>query len=403
MANKYWVGGGSSVNWNATGNTNWSLSSGGANNAAIPTSADTVIFDGVGANANGSSNINVAFTIISINQTGFSGTLQANQPLTVTGNPVTLSATATYTGTFGTLTLTGAGTTNLVSNGKIWTAGMTISGGGTKNLIDNWTVNGLVTVGTGTNTMNGNTLVMKNGISNTNGHIQGTTLLDLQGGTWQTATTHIIYNNMWLNGNITIGGGGGNVTYNTGTLTYVSGTITVTAVNLITAGATFDTGPTVVWNNITVNGSGTLTLLSVLRGESITMGTVSVVFAGTAGFDINSLNCNSASAQTVTLQAAVQYEIWESMSICQCRLGSNITVTSSSASIKAKIFFNHIGWAGNVTICDVMANFTRIDADTTSISIPGFYSRSINTWNGTVTDCINVNRYSDFKPVAALF
>ncbi|MDD4601233.1 MAG: Hint domain-containing protein [Negativicutes bacterium] len=45
-ASRYWVGGGSSTNWNATGDTNWSGTSGDKlNKASVPTSSDDVIFD----------------------------------------------------------------------------------------------------------------------------------------------------------------------------------------------------------------------------------------------------------------------------------------------------------------------------------------------------------------------
>ena len=43
MANKFWVGG--TGTWDATTTTNWSLTSGGAGGAAVPTSADAVIID----------------------------------------------------------------------------------------------------------------------------------------------------------------------------------------------------------------------------------------------------------------------------------------------------------------------------------------------------------------------
>ena len=43
MATYYWVGG--TGNWDATTTTNWSLSSGGAGGAGVPTSADNVIFN----------------------------------------------------------------------------------------------------------------------------------------------------------------------------------------------------------------------------------------------------------------------------------------------------------------------------------------------------------------------
>ena len=44
-AARYWVGGGLNANWDVTGPTNWSTTSGGPNNAAVPTTADTVYFD----------------------------------------------------------------------------------------------------------------------------------------------------------------------------------------------------------------------------------------------------------------------------------------------------------------------------------------------------------------------
>src|SRR3989344_2709650 len=47
-ASRYWVGGGSSVNWDATSNTNWGSASNTQDNASVPTSADDVFFDGVG-------------------------------------------------------------------------------------------------------------------------------------------------------------------------------------------------------------------------------------------------------------------------------------------------------------------------------------------------------------------
>lgn len=43
MATRYWVGG--SGTWNTSSTTNWSATTGGANGASVPTSADDVIFD----------------------------------------------------------------------------------------------------------------------------------------------------------------------------------------------------------------------------------------------------------------------------------------------------------------------------------------------------------------------
>ena len=80
-ADRYWVGGGSGTNWTDAGNTNWSATSGGANNATVPTTTDNVYFD---ANSGvGTSVISANITIRSINCTGYAGTLQHNAAVTL--------------------------------------------------------------------------------------------------------------------------------------------------------------------------------------------------------------------------------------------------------------------------------------------------------------------------------
>ena len=122
MANRYWVGG--TANWDGTAGTKWSATSGGAGGASVPTSADDVFFD---ANS-GASTVTISTGntgALSINCTGFTGTLAGTAALTVSGS-VTLVAgmTVTYNGT---LTLNGTGT--LTSAGK--TLGpVTVSGSG---------------------------------------------------------------------------------------------------------------------------------------------------------------------------------------------------------------------------------------------------------------------------------
>lgn len=77
MADRYWVGGGSSANWAATGNTNWGTASNTQDNAAEPTAADDVFFDGVGT---GAANCTIAANAVcrSINCTGYTNTITQN-------------------------------------------------------------------------------------------------------------------------------------------------------------------------------------------------------------------------------------------------------------------------------------------------------------------------------------
>ncbi len=149
MADRYWVGGGASTNWDATGNTNWSATSGGSNNASVPTTGDNVVFNG--SSGAGTSVMNVALSLNSFDCNGFTGTLTHNAlTLTITGNDAgslngvtfrlasgmtytaaSQSRIVTFTATSGTSTITTAGKTlgALVLNGA----------GGTFSLGDNLT------------------------------------------------------------------------------------------------------------------------------------------------------------------------------------------------------------------------------------------------------------------------
>jgi hypothetical protein len=126
VANRYWVGGGSSENWNATGPTNWSGTSGGSNDATVPGTTDNVFFDdnsGVG-----NSVISANITIESLDCEGYTGTLTHNNGVNLTVGHLTVGSVVreiifttemTYTliGT-PTLTITGYGTFTLTTGGK---------------------------------------------------------------------------------------------------------------------------------------------------------------------------------------------------------------------------------------------------------------------------------------------
>jgi len=95
MASRYWVGGGSSTDWAATGNTNWSATSGGANNASVPTTSDDVFFD---ANSGaGPAVINAAANCLSATFTGFTGTLTHNAFTWTIVKSLTMVSGMTYT------------------------------------------------------------------------------------------------------------------------------------------------------------------------------------------------------------------------------------------------------------------------------------------------------------------
>jgi hypothetical protein len=159
---RYWRGG--TGTWDATTTTNWSVSSGGAGGASVPTSADAVVFDSL-SNA-------TAYTVtctatqlrcasLSMSAPGSSGNLTwtGTAPLAIHGN-VTLSSirfTRTYTGT---ITLSGSTT------GKTFAASSITMG---SNLVINgigcgWVLGSAYTASTASNT-----ITLTNGSFDTNG------------------------------------------------------------------------------------------------------------------------------------------------------------------------------------------------------------------------------------------
>ena len=95
---KWWKGGGSSTAWNATVNTNWSDSDGGANNATVPGASDDVCFNG--NSGVGTSNMSTSFTINSLDMSGYLGTLTIGSIFTaINGTPITFGGTITPSGT----------------------------------------------------------------------------------------------------------------------------------------------------------------------------------------------------------------------------------------------------------------------------------------------------------------
>jgi hypothetical protein len=122
MANRYWVGG--TANWDATAGTKWALTSGGAGGQAVPTATDAVFLDAASGAVTVTINT-VGAICLSIDCTGFTGTLAGNssQFIDVWGS-LTFSAGMTYTFA-GTLSLFGTGT--ITSAGKTFNHNITIN------------------------------------------------------------------------------------------------------------------------------------------------------------------------------------------------------------------------------------------------------------------------------------
>jgi hypothetical protein len=377
MAARYFRNTGS-TSWNVT--TNWSLTDGGASVGAIPTASDDVFLTAL----SGSLVMNSAGVGLSLNCTGFVGTLTMTNTLTISGN-VTLGTGMTIAGAAA--MLVNAAST-LTSNGKTWPSSLTFSAAVTYTFADAWTVSGLFSSTVGVKVLNGSTLTLANGITMTQA-ISGTTNIVLTGGTWGSAGS--IGNNLTINGNVTLGSA---TAYNTGTLTYTSGTVTTTGNTLTVAGsATFDTtrsgASKITFNNVTFSTAGTATLLSdwwingtvtngnvtrtingfnVYVGGSLTLGNSASIFSGTATIILNGTGTWSASggiiqnnltidtAGTLTVSGAVNYNTGTIRYNAGTLNGSGGTLNCASAttldltrSAGSKATFDNVTFSGVVT------------------------------------------------------
>lgn len=392
-ADRYWVGGGSNTNWNAAGNTNWSATSGGANNASVPTTGDVVIFD---ANGNSNCTINVNVSLLSFTVTsGYTSTITHNAQITIsTGGSIELGANYTIAGAS---PLVISGTVTLTSNGKTWPNGMTFqTASTTKTLADNWTVNGIVSFNSnGIQTINGSTLTCAGGFTctNTAENVSGTTHIVVTGGLWNGSGT--------LQNDLTIAG---SVTYNSISFKYRTGTITLSSGSLsmfsssatlfINGDCTLNTNG-VVWSNLTFSaGAYTVTLNALLSvSNNLTYAqTSAITLAGSFGFTTSNLIMLHTGGNIQTFANGVTYTVTTFMDIRTSFYTSTgtslVQLTSDHATNKAIITLSQ-GAA-----CSVVGKFTRIDASA---------GRSINVFNGNITECLNVNAYTDLKTTSHNF
>ena len=248
-------------NWNAT--TAWV-------GGVVPVAGDTVDFTVTSGNLT----VNVATAnLAGIDFTNYVGTVTFTNNINTNGTVNLGTGGYIQAGTGG---LVIVGNTTITSNGVIWSRIFSVNFGvsSTITLSDNLSITNNVTL---TNTVtasisiNGNTLnIAGNFTLNNPSIISGTTTIILNGtGTWSSAGTGVLRNNLTINtaGTITISG---NVYYNTGILTYTTGTVTTTGSTLnINDSTTLNTSG-MTWNNIVIT-AGTQTLTSDLNCQNLTL------------------------------------------------------------------------------------------------------------------------------------
>jgi hypothetical protein len=389
MAARYWVGGGSSANWNATAPTNWGASSGGANNQSVPNQNDTVTFDGAGVNGNTDATISAIITVNTLTiTTGYTATMTHNAVLTILTSWNYQSA-YTIAGSSA-ITINGACTTT--SNGGSWPNSLNILGG-------NQTITGVLTIlgslsftgSTQNHIINGSTIIT-NGLSLLNNQVSGTSSFIITGGilTGSNASGRGIFVNLTVrpdNSNVTISGTFG---FGIATLAYTPSAYSVTSTGTIViegnTACTFDTGAMRL-NNVTLASSSNFTYSlnsNLLLDGILIIRALNTLFSGSYGFEVATLIHTQVVTATVTLQEGVTYEITNLLSAFSSRIGSVVLFTSSSGSNRANLILR------NGAECRCLCNFTRIDASG---------GRPIRSFNGVITDCINIVPITDLQTV----
>jgi hypothetical protein len=392
-ASRFWQKQNASFNWNATGPTNWGSASGVSDNASIPTSVDDVFFNGVGVNGNINNIVSANITVLSVTFTSgytVNANIANNVLLTIAGNFTDNSAhTWTVGNTVSRLVI--SATSTITTNGRSFPGSVLFSNTNTKTLIGNWTILGSLfvndTLAGQTTTINRTTTeeIICNGLNNGfNSNIQGTITIRITGGaiTFQGGGNNIVLPNILFDGNIS--SATGVLQFSGSLLRWVSGTFPVSTLSLrALTTTTLETSP-IIFNNFEMNVNSIITLNTTLNvsgtfAPGSTAG--SFPFIGVAGFDIGTFTPSVTTGAPLILRNGNTYIIRNITG----GIGSAAPIQSDSATLRANIILPQGG------TCNTRVNFTRIDATG---------GRTINTWSGVVTDCVNVRRYTDLQTVA---
>lgn len=284
---------------------------------AIPTSADDV----VATASSGQLTVDSASQCKTFIMTNYVNTLTMNATLTVAGT-VTFVSGMTIAGTSDLICNT---TATLTSGGKTLTGGLQLLGTSqTFTMSGTWTVNGTLAFSGTTLTTFSGTINSAGGLTGSVATISGGTI-NLTGGTFN--ATSLFKCTIAFAGNPTITN---TMTVGTATINYTSGTPIMTGSTLSffsNQNSTVNTSG-MTWNNITCNGTQTITINSLLNvSGTLTLSNGATSFAGTAGFSVANLFTPSISAaRTYTFKSSIIYTVTTSMILYN---GVNATNTIS--------------------------------------------------------------------------
>lgn len=337
MATYYWVGG--TGTWNAVSTANWSLQSGGAGGAGVPTAVDDVIFNSQSSATSYTVTIDAGICrdwTLAGPATG-SVTVAGTTTMTVAGSVAwaTTGITRTFTNT---ITFTSTTTGRTVDFGNITLANsLTFNalGGG-------WAITRNLTSGTGnTLTLTAGTLDLRGyaitfgGVSSSNSNVRtllidATTTLTLTGTTaWSFQTTTNLTINLSA---VTIIFNGSSTTFNAGNLTY--NTLSFTNVGggtwTITGNPTFTN---LIFTSRNVTGTRTIRFGGNVTVTNLTLGSANQILRRLAVFsDLVGIRRTLTVTNLVTPLSDIDFQdiaiagtVWSGTRLGDC--GNNLNIT----------------------------------------------------------------------------
>lgn len=354
--------------------TNWSLSSGGGADGAVPTNADNAVFD-----ANSSSTITVSVTSTrvceNLTTTGWTGTLTLNNMLTVEGDTV-LSATTTIAGASAFRIGAGSVSKSFTGNNVLIPNFQMAASNSTWTIVDSIECTNCTIVSTNpAPIVNGGPINIYGATAAING-MRGTSVINLLGNTtlsFNGATN--LRNSINFNGGTMVVSG--NIDYQTGTISHIAGTVTTTGSTLnIQASCTLDTDG-INWNIISLSGTVTLTLASKLTADTCVSVGQNITFDGAAGFEFETFDYTLLGAvnRTISLTPSRSYVVNDNL-ILNNPTGS--LVVSSSSGVSTATLVLTTGGLQNV----YRTSATRIDSSGGEIiyTTPGQTLTTTTNW-----------------------
>ena len=292
MADRFWVGGGSSSSWTATGNTNWSTTSGGANNASVPTSADTAIFDANSPAATITLSAGWACGGLSVSSLPGLITFSSSGAGTITGG-LALPATNFVWSASGAITFAGSGSHSINTNGVVINGAINIAGAG-----GTWTLQSALTLGTNDN------ITVTDGTFDTAGYAVTSQIFS---GTGSSARGVTLGTSV-----ITVGGSGNAWNFaNTAGLTF-SGASAQIIVTRSTGAQTFQGGG-LAYGRLTKDGGSTLTIAGSNTFNTLenVPGTGPIVFTASTTQTVTTWNLNGTSGSLLSLSSSGTWTIYK--------------------------------------------------------------------------------------------